>query len=138
MAGQVNRLGLEFLTSGKSEQLSRESGSPFRRMTHPVQQSLSSGRIRASFKHLQTAGNHHQQIVEVMGNSASELPDRLDLLRLAKGLLDAGSFGDFPAQFAGAFGDLIFKKLSRPLAGLQKTAHFVLSIAGTDRGVDGT
>jgi len=42
---------------------------------------------KAAYRHLQIAQDHGQEVVEVVGNAAGQLPDRLDPLRLPQVLL---------------------------------------------------
>src|SRR5215472_2415029 len=50
--------------------------------------------VDARLEHLEIAGDHCQEVVEVVGEAASELPDRLHLLRLAEVLLHSGTRGE--------------------------------------------
>ena len=43
-----------------------------------------SRRIGLAIEHLKPAGDYHEEVVEVVRDAASELPDRFDLLRVAQ------------------------------------------------------
>ena len=71
-------------------------------LAHAVHEALAPRRVGLPVQHLEAAGDHHQQIVEVVRHAAGELPDRLDLLRLPQRLLDPGPFRHLPVQLDGS------------------------------------
>ena len=68
---------------------------------------------------LRVAGDHHQQIVEVVGDAACETSDGFHLLRLAQLLFESAAFGDvFGEELKdGAFFTAVGNRASRDAYG---------------------
>ncbi|MDH1669445.1 hypothetical protein N5E16_04080 [Stutzerimonas stutzeri] len=115
------------------------------RLAHAGHQAFAACGIGAAVEHVEPAGNHHQQVVEVMGDAAGELADGLDFLRLAQGLLDTGAFGHLRAQFlvglfqlAGPFDHQRFELVRGAFARFEQRAHLVLAMPPAQRRLHGT
>ena len=71
--------------------------------THAVHEPATTVRIGLAVEHVEAAGDHHQQIVEVVRHAAGQLSDGFDLLGLPKRLLDAGTLVHLDAQLLVGF-----------------------------------
>ena len=67
-------------------------------------------KLASEMQHLQPAGDHRQQVVEIVSDAACELADRFDLLGLTQSFLDAGPLIHLPTQLS-----ICLLKGSRPL-----------------------
>ena len=90
--GQLNGLRLNALPPGESEQLARQRCSPLGSRLNGLQspkrffaRDVLSDRVNAS-------RNDHQQIVEVVGDAAGELTERIQFLRLGELPLHCSQF----------------------------------------------
>ncbi len=87
----IHRFGLEFLTPGEGQHALGQRDTAQGPLGGVLQQTGDFRRVADAFLHdLEIAENHRQQVVEVMGDAAAELADRLHLLRLEQRL--AGLF----------------------------------------------
>ena len=94
-AARVERLRVQRLPAAEGEELPGEIGAvPYagKRILHP----LRGARVvaDAAAKELQVAGHHLEQIVEIMGDAAGQIADRLHLLRMAQGIFGGDALGD--------------------------------------------
>src|SRR5439155_8325512 len=91
---EVEDLGLEHLFAGESQELTGESGRAIGGLQDRARL-LALGTVgQAAEEHLTVAGDHVQQVVEVVGHAAGQTADRFDLLRLPKLLLELAALRD--------------------------------------------
>ncbi len=91
---------------------------------------------QAVLDHLEIAQNNGQQIIEIMGDTAGELADRIKLLRMAQRFLGTRALG--------AFGDelpVLFRQFARSirdpfLEQLVERTQLDFGVAHTQEGVD--
>ena len=115
-----------------------------RRLVHAVHQPAPAGRVGVTVEHLQAPGDHHQQVVEVVGDAARELANRFDLLRLAEHFLDPRPLRHLRAEFFVSLGerqgarlDQALEVLGRLHLGRDQRPDLVLSGPGSHRRLDG-
>src|ERR1700753_1615144 len=85
----LNRLRVKRLPAGKGEKLRDQTCPPVCGLPRHCSKFPDAVLVRcAVLDQFKVSGNHHQQIVEVMGDAPRELTDRLHLLALMKLLLD--------------------------------------------------
>ena len=86
---------VQVLLAGEGEQALGERGAAFGPFDRALDQAQCPGVVLQPLaQQLQVAEHGGQQIVEVVGDPAGELADRLHLLRLAERLLDLDAFPD--------------------------------------------
>ena len=98
----IDRFRVDALTPRKCQKLLGEGRTPLCRKLNGLGRALCLGIISGGlFQGLNMPGYHHQQIVEVVGDAARELPKRVHFLRfrelaldLLQGLLRLTAFGD--------------------------------------------
>ena len=92
---QVDDARGEHLLAAEGEQLAGQRGGAFGGagdlLGRTAQMRLGAEALEQEFR---VAGDHHEQIVEVVGDAAGEAADRFHLLRLAQLLLEGAAFGD--------------------------------------------
>ena len=86
---QVDRLGVQGLPPPEGEQAAGELGAERRRLLGLLQNLAVVGVGHTPLQQFQIAGDHRQQVVEVVRDAAGQLADRLHLLGLAQLLLHA-------------------------------------------------
>ena len=140
---EVDGLGPERLPPRKRQELAGQSGAAFGGLAHAVHEAPAPRRVGLPIQHLEAAGDHHQQIVEVVRHAPGELTDRLDLLGLPQALLDPGPFRHLPLQLTvrllelpGAGDHEGLQLLGRLLTGLQQGADLILALARPHGGLD--
>ena len=85
---EVERARLEDLLAAEGEQLARQRGRPLRGLAHEVEVAAEPvPRIERVRQQRAPADDHGEEVVEVVGDAAGELADRLHLLRLPELLL---------------------------------------------------
>ena len=84
LTAQVDRLRLERLAPRKSEQLTAERGPPIGGLPHLSNDALATFRFRRAFQQAQAARNDHEKVIEIVGDAAGQLTERIDFLRLAQ------------------------------------------------------
>ena len=114
---RFDHLRLQRLAAGEGEQLAGQLGGALGAVKMAF---FSRGSARASLGHrraeqLEVAADHLQQVVEVVGDAAGELADRLHPLGFAQPLLGADPVGD------------VAHRADQPVAG---------AVAGLHRGQD--
>jgi hypothetical protein len=144
LQGDVDGLGPEMLAAGESQKLPGQAGTALRCLDHPVHETAPAIRVRLAVEHIEAAGNHHQQIVEVVRDATRQLSDGFDLLRMAKRLLDASTLLHFDAQLlvgllerSRALDDELLELLGSLLTRLEQGANFILPTACPHRRLDG-
>ena len=84
---QAQDLGLEHLLAAEGEQLSRQRGRSVRALLDQLDVGAARMLTADALEHeLRAAGDHGQEVVEVVGDASGEPADRLHLLRLELGL----------------------------------------------------
>ena len=86
----VEEAGLEELAAAEREELPGQGRCPRRRLTDDVD--VTAPRVTRAHgreEELRAAGDNREEVVEVVGDSARQLPDRLDLLCLDQLVLRA-------------------------------------------------
>src|SRR6516162_5867087 len=96
---EIDRLRIEVLFTGKGEQLLDQRDAPFGGPQGALEQRHYIRIIaRPAARQYHVSNHHRQQVVEIMGNAASQLAKYLELLRLAQGRLGRPVFGHFRPQ----------------------------------------
>ena len=117
VAGQpleIHRLRLQCLTPRKRQQLAAQAGSTVDRLTHGREDLFPARGIVLAPQHLQAPRNDLQQVVEVVSDSARELPQRFKLLRLAQAVFHRSALGGIGNDADNACGDIIDIKGAPP------------------------
>ena len=96
----VDDLGAERLAAGEGEQLAGQRRRPRRRLDDRlgVAEALVVGQ-RGAAEHVGRALDDGQQIVEIVGDAAGQLAERLHLVGLAQLVLGLGALADLDLQF---------------------------------------
>ena len=130
MAVEVDGLGVAAAGGGEGEQALGQRGGPLgpgQGIRDAAMPRLRCIRRQRMAEQGQIAVDDLQQIVEIVGDAAGELADRLHLLRLAKRFLGAGAALDF-------IGDAAFERLvedGQGLLGIHPLLDFALRASGT-------
>jgi hypothetical protein len=105
---EVDHLGLERLAAGEGEQLPGQRRGPARRLDHRLGEadSLLLGDAGPA-QHVGRALDDGQEIVEIMGDAAGELAERLHLVGLAQLLLGLAALDDLDLQFGIGVGERV-------------------------------
>ena len=141
-----NCLRLQWLAARKRQELMgqdrRARGCVHRRVHHPLQTLVAALR-QPPLQCLQIAGDHRQQIVEVMCDAAGELADRLHLLRLPQAFLGGLLLGQVTRHLGEAdqFPLFVVDRLDddvrpEPAAVLAHAPAHTFELAGSRRGRD--
>ena len=113
--GDIDGLELELLAPGKRQHALRQRRAALSTLQGVVDElvHLAVAGWQAAFHELKTALDGHQQVIEVMGDAAGQMTDRLHLLRLHQ---------CFPRAFEGLFRFLAFGDVPRDLGEADKHA----------------
>jgi hypothetical protein len=84
---EVRGLGLQPRLAREGQELLRELGAPLRRAARGLEEAARPLLVLVGLEQVEVAGDHLEQVVEVVGEAGGELADRLHLLRLPEGLL---------------------------------------------------
>ena len=91
----VDLLGLERLAAGEGEQLAGQRSGIGRRLDDRLGEADALGlRQLGAAQHVRRALDYRQQIVEIVGDAAGQLAERLHLLTLAQLILGLGALLD--------------------------------------------
>ena len=123
VGGQVDRFRIHRTAPRERQQVPRQPRSARDGTAHRRQHPRA--RRAAAFEQLQGAGEHRQQVVEVVRHAAGELPERFHFLRLPKRFLRRPQ----PLLVAQPLGDVVDELVGADLAALavaqRVEAHFV-------------
>ena len=95
----VDEPGLEDLLAAEGEKLPRQGSGALARLADVGQRAAPRVvRFRFEKQEVGVSGDDRQEVVEVVGDSARELADRIQLLPLAELLLEVQALGDVPGR----------------------------------------
>ncbi len=112
---EIGRAGFQLLPAREGQQLAGQRSAALGGQSGRFEAAADLVLLDHVEHEIDIAQDHHQQIVEIMGDARGQLADRLEALHLAQRALDPLAFLDLPDQLAVDLGQFLGARLDTAL-----------------------